>query len=82
MSKGLLETKLMDRQSNTFGKNVKNARSKLKVSLDKVSEATGFSKSYLWQVEKGEVHPTIYKADDICRCLGISIKEAMTDGRI
>lgn len=43
----------------TVGKNLRRIRENLGLSLDKVSEATGVSKSMLGQIERGETSPTI-----------------------
>jgi XRE family transcriptional regulator, regulator of sulfur utilization len=43
----------------TIGRNLRRIREDLGLSLDKVAEATGVSKSMLGQIERGETSPTI-----------------------
>jgi XRE family transcriptional regulator, regulator of sulfur utilization len=43
----------------TIGRNLRRIREGLGISLDKVAEATGVSKSMLGQIERGETSPTI-----------------------
>lgn len=49
----------MDNLNYIVGKNLKKIREKRKLSLEKVSELTGISKSMLGQIERGESNPSI-----------------------
>lgn len=53
--------------------NFKNIRKNRKLSLDKVSELTGVSKSMLGQIERGESNPTIQTIWKIANGLKISL---------
>jgi transcriptional regulator with XRE-family HTH domain len=52
--------------------NLKNLRDERKLSLDKVSELTGVSKSMLGQIERGESNPTISTVWKIANGLKVS----------
>ena len=49
----------MDYLSHNVAINLKRIRQSKKMSLDKVSEQTGVSKSMLAQIEKGSANPSL-----------------------
>jgi len=49
----------LENLNETVAKNLKSIREEKKLSLDKVAELTGVSKSMLGQIERGESNPTI-----------------------
>ncbi len=58
--------------NDIIAKNLKSIREEKKLSLDKVSELTGVSKSMLGQIERGESNPTITTVWKIANGLKIS----------
>lgn len=54
------------------GKNLRTIREELRLSLDKVADLTGVSKSMLGQIERGETSPTITTIWKIANGLKIS----------
>jgi transcriptional regulator with XRE-family HTH domain len=61
--------------------NLKGIRDKRKLSLDKVSELTGVSKSMLGQIERGESNPTISTVWKIANGLKISFTDLINTHR-
>ena len=49
----------MENFNIVFAKNLKRIREDRKLSLDKVADLTGVSKSMLGQIERGDSNPTI-----------------------
>ncbi len=70
----------------TVADNLKRIREERKLSLDKVAELTGVSKSMLGQIERGESNPTITTFWKIANGLKISfttlLNTALTDAVI
>jgi len=62
----------MDQLNNVISHNLKQIRESKNMSLDKVSKATGVSKSMLGQIERGESNPTITTVWKIATGLKIS----------
>lgn len=62
----------MENLNETVAKNLKSIREEKKLSLDKVAELTGVSKSMLGQIERGESNPTITTVWKIANGLKIS----------
>jgi transcriptional regulator with XRE-family HTH domain len=56
----------------TVGRNLKRMRDGLGLSLDKIAEMTGVSKSMLGQIERGETSPTITTLWKIANGLKVS----------
>lgn len=62
----------MENLNEIVAKNLKSIREEKKLSLDKVAELTGVSKSMLGQIERGESNPTITTVWKIANGLKIS----------
>lgn len=62
----------MDNLNEIVANNLKAIREEKKLSLDKVAELTGVSKSMLGQIERGESNPTITTVWKIANGLKIS----------
>ncbi|MCD7034202.1 XRE family transcriptional regulator [Metabacillus sp. GX 13764] len=62
----------MEELNLIVAKNLKNYREKKKLSLEKVSELTGVSKTMIGQIERGESSPTISTVWKIANGLKIS----------
>ena len=69
----------MERNTNIIAKNLKEIREKRNLSLDKLSEITGVSKSMLRQIEKGKSSPTISTLWKIANGLKISFSGLLTE---
>ena len=65
----------MDNLNLIVANNFKHVRETKKLSLDKVAELTGVSKSMLGQIERGESNPTITTVWKIANGLRISFTE-------
>ena len=60
--------------STELGKKIKKHRLEKKLSLDKLGEMTGSSKSYLWELENRSARkPSGEKLNKIAKALGITI---------
>jgi XRE family transcriptional regulator, regulator of sulfur utilization len=55
----LKEDVLMEELNLIIGKNLKSLREKKKLSLERVAELTGVSKTMIGQIERGASSPTI-----------------------
>ncbi|MGG1661542.1 helix-turn-helix domain-containing protein [Brevibacillus sp. NRS-1366] len=62
----------MENINFVLAENLKNLRASKKLSLDKVAEMTGVSKTMLGQIERGESNPTINTVWKIANGLKIS----------
>ena len=62
----------MENLNEIVARNLKSIREEKKLSLDKVAELTGVSKSMLGQIERGESNPTITTVWKIANGLKIS----------
>lgn len=62
----------MENLNSIISNNLKQIRDERKMSLDKVAEMTGVSKSMLGQIERGEANPTITTVWKIANGLKIS----------
>jgi transcriptional regulator with XRE-family HTH domain len=62
----------LENLNDIVAKNLRNIREEKKLSLDKVAELTGVSKSMLGQIERGESNPTITTVWKIANGLKIS----------
>lgn len=58
--------------SETFGTNVRLERTRAKLTLEDLAEATGSTASYLSQVERAIVSPTLDAVDRIAKALNVS----------
>jgi transcriptional regulator with XRE-family HTH domain len=63
---------ILDNIQLIIAKNLKALRSQRKLSLDKVSELTGISKTMLGQIERGESNPSITTVWKIANGLKVS----------
>ncbi|MGF7033806.1 transcriptional regulator with XRE-family HTH domain [Paenibacillus mucilaginosus] len=71
----------MDNINLVLAKNLKLLREKEKLSLDKVAELTGVSKTMLGQIERGESNPTINTVWKIANGLKVSFTSLIHDLR-
>jgi transcriptional regulator with XRE-family HTH domain len=68
----------------TFGKKIKELRTKRKMTLDQLAVATGSSKSYIWELEnKNPPRPSAEKLAEIASVLEVTLdyligREAVT----
>lgn len=69
----------MNNYNIVFAKNLKRIREERKLSLDKVADLTGVSKSMLGQIERGDSNPTITTVWKIANGLKISFSALMND---
>lgn len=63
--------------NKVISENLRNIRTKMNYSLDKVSELTGISKSMLGQIERGESTPTVTTLWKISNGLKVSFSSLM-----
>jgi transcriptional regulator with XRE-family HTH domain len=68
----------MDDSTRLISQNLKNIREEKRISLDKLAELTGVSKSMLGQIERGESSPTIATIWKIANGLKISFTALLT----
>ncbi|MFD2700610.1 helix-turn-helix domain-containing protein [Paenibacillus shunpengii] len=65
--------------NSVLAKNLKSLRNQRKLSLDKVSDLTGVSKTMLGQIERGESSPTIQTVWKIANGLKISFTSLINE---
>jgi transcriptional regulator with XRE-family HTH domain len=68
---------ILENLNNVIANNLKRLREERKLSLDKVAELTGVSKSMLGQIERGDSNPTITTVWKIANGLRISFTTLM-----
>lgn len=68
----------MENLNTIFANNLKRIREERKLSLDKVAELTGVSKSMIGQIERGDSNPTITTVWKIANGLKISFTKLMS----
>lgn len=68
----------MDDLNQVIAVNLKKIREERKLSLDKVAELTGVSKSMIGQIERGESNPTITTVWKLANGLKISFSSFMS----
>lgn len=71
----------MEKLNELVGENLKNIRKERGLSLDKVSELTGVSKSMLGQIERGETSPTINTIWKIANGLKVSFTSLLRENK-
>ncbi|MCX8083575.1 MAG: XRE family transcriptional regulator [Calditerrivibrio sp.] len=64
-----------------YGEKIRDIRKRLGMTLEDVSIKTGFTKSFISQIENGKNSPSIASLKKICFALGISISELFEDER-
>lgn len=58
----------------TFGKRIKDLRTEKKMTLNQLADATGSSKSYIWELEnKNPPRPSAEKLSGIAKALGVTV---------
>ena len=72
--------------TNSLGEKIRRLRKEQKLTLDKLAELTGSSKSYIWELEnKNPPRPSAEKLAKIAAVLGVTIeylldeKQAITE---
>ncbi|ADR19030.1 cupin domain-containing protein [Calditerrivibrio nitroreducens] len=64
-----------------YGEKIRDIRKRLGMTLEDVSLKTGFTKSFISQIENGKNSPSIASLKKICYAIGISISELFEDER-
>jgi transcriptional regulator with XRE-family HTH domain len=57
------------------GRQIRRLRTKLGISLRAFAERTGFSPSFISQIEKGAVSPSLGSLEKIAEALGVSLRD-------
>ncbi len=70
---------MMEEPTLLFAQNLKKIREEKKLSLDRLSELTGVSKSMLGQIERGESSPTISTIWKISNGLKVSFTSLLSE---
>jgi transcriptional regulator with XRE-family HTH domain len=66
--------------ANVLGDKIRDLRKEKKLTLDKLAELTGSSKSYIWELEnKNPPRPSAEKIAKIAEQLGVTIDYLMDD---
>ena len=66
-------------EQNTLGKRIKEARKKLKLTQEKLSEKANISNVYLGEIERGEKTPSIPVLIDLIEALDVSADYLLRD---
>jgi transcriptional regulator with XRE-family HTH domain len=64
-----------------YGVKLREFRKKLGLTLEDISQKTGFTKSFISQIENGKNSPSISSLKKICYALGTTISELFEDER-
>ena len=65
---------------NILGDKIRDLRKEKKLTLDKLAELTGSSKSYIWELEnKNPPRPSAEKLSKIAEQLGVTIEYLLDD---
>lgn len=59
----------------TIGMRIRSHRQRLKMTLDELAEATGFSKSYISQIENGKINITVSLLKKLSLVLNVTLPE-------
>jgi len=65
----------------SYGAKLRDMRKKLGMTLEDISQKTGFTKSFISQIENGKNSPSIASLKKICYALGTTISELFEDER-
>lgn len=65
----------------SYGGKLRDFRKKLGMTLEDISQKTGFTKSFISQIENGKNSPSISSLKKICYALGTTISELFEDER-
>ncbi|MGD9808721.1 MAG: helix-turn-helix domain-containing protein [Deferribacterales bacterium] len=65
----------------SYGIKLRDTRKKLGMTLEDISQKTGFTKSFISQIENGKNSPSIASLKKICYALGTTISELFEDER-
>ncbi len=63
--------------TSRFGARVRAERVRLGMTLDELAAATGVSRATLSNIERGEHSPSLTKATDVARTLGVSLAQLL-----
>ena len=66
-------------EQNTLGKRIKEARKKLKLTQEQLSEKANISNVYLGEIERGEKTPSIPVLIDLIEALNVSADYLLRD---
>lgn len=64
-----------------YGTKLRDIRKRLGLTLEDISQKTGFTKSFISQIENGKNSPSIASLKKICYALGTTISELFEDER-
>lgn len=62
-----------------FGKNLRRARQRQRMTLEALSTDVGIAYSYLRQIERGTRNPTLYLVERLAAALNTSAVDLLTD---
>jgi len=65
----------------SYGAKLREMRKRLGMTLEDISQKTGFTKSFISQIENGKNSPSISSLKKICYALGTTISELFEDER-
>lgn len=66
--------------ANVLGEKIRDLRKEQNLTLDKLAELTGSSKSYIWELEnKNPPRPSAEKLSKIAKQLGVTIEYLLDD---
>lgn len=60
-----------------FGKRIKSLRKEKKWSQEKLAEKTGFHRTYIGMIERGERNPSLININVFAETFGINISELL-----
>jgi transcriptional regulator with XRE-family HTH domain len=67
---------------DSVGRKVRDLRKQKRLTLDQLANASGSSKSYIWEIENknGKVRPSAQKLQAIADVLGVTVAFFVSDG--
>ncbi|MGI9363118.1 MAG: helix-turn-helix domain-containing protein [Parasphingorhabdus sp.] len=69
--------------ANVLGDKIRDLRKEKKLTLDKLAELTGSSKSYIWELEnKNPPRPSAEKLSKIAEQLGVTMEYLLDDQNV
>ncbi|MEC1647726.1 helix-turn-helix domain-containing protein [Bacillus halotolerans] len=54
-----------------FGEKIKEIRKNKNMSFDEFANFTGFTRSYIYKLEKGKINPTLKSINQFCEKLNV-----------
>jgi transcriptional regulator with XRE-family HTH domain len=65
--------------AKAFGRQVRAARERLGISQEKLAFVGGFHRTYIGNLERGEVNPSLYNVVRVATALGVEPGELVRD---